>query len=79
MRMTTRWVAEICKYRTELKKPTLMVLIGNFCDFKELQVSKLEAESFAKNLNCDYIEVSARTGQGIDSVIFKSVLVYIDL
>ncbi len=46
------------------------ILLGNKSDLEESrQVSKEEAEQLAKDLGCQYIEASAKTGENINETI----------
>ena len=44
----------------------VITLVGNKCDLPRA-VQYEEAEAFAKKNNCNYVEVSARTGKNINS------------
>ena len=45
------------------------IILGNKIDISDREVSKEDAENFAKKNNYNYFEVSAKTGQGIDESI----------
>ena len=52
------------------KSDVSKVLIGNKCDLvNERQVDAEEAKSLAENINCNYYEASAKTGQNINEAL----------
>jgi GTPase SAR1 family protein len=51
-----------------------MVLVGNKCDLEEeREVEKQEGEERAKELRCDFMEVSAKEGLNIDETFIKLI------
>lgn len=54
---------------TDKKFPIL--IIGNKIDLPERAVSKQDAEKFALENKCDYLETSAKTFEGIDQILPK--------
>jgi small GTP-binding protein len=65
-----RWGEEIKQQFEEM--PALFV-IGNKCDlYDSRKISSDQAESVAKELNAQFIEVSAKTREGIDE-LFSSI------
>ncbi|KAI8909649.1 ras protein [Gorgonomyces haynaldii] len=51
-----------------------MVLVGNKCDLEhERQVSIDEGRDHARNIGCEYIETSARTGHNVEQLYFALV------
>lgn len=60
------WLDDVQKYSMNYIN---IVLIGNKCDLPDYrEISKDQAENFAKKHNLTYFEVSAKTGQNIDDV-----------
>jgi small GTP-binding protein len=48
-----------------------LVLVGNQCDLSnQREVKKSEAELKAKELQCEYFEASAKSGERIDAIFF---------
>ena len=65
------WVKEV---KTQNKDAKLL-LIGNKCDLdEERHVSKEEAQKYAEDNNMKFIEVSAKTGEGISDDMFNSII-----
>ena len=63
------WIDSI-KNNTSLdNKNVPAIILGNKIDLQNREVSKEDAENFAKINNYDYYEVSAKTGDGIDESI----------
>ena len=61
---TARWIQQV---RSLAPKEVVVVLVGNKTDLEdERQVSRKEAEDLAKEMDVEYFETSAFTGQGID-------------
>ncbi len=60
----------IQSYRKAVGEDTPMILIGNKIDLNR-QVQKKEAEDLAEELNCDYIETSAKTGDNVKDAFQK--------
>ena len=48
-----------------------MILLGNKIDL-ERQVDRAQAEDLAKELNCEYLETSAKTGENVE-VAFEKI------
>eukprot|EP01101_Sappina_pedata_P011353 TRINITY_DN7633_c0_g1_i1.p2 TRINITY_DN7633_c0_g1~~TRINITY_DN7633_c0_g1_i1.p2 ORF type:complete len:201 (+),score=84.47 TRINITY_DN7633_c0_g1_i1:62-664(+) len=50
------------------------VLAGNKCDlFDQRQVSAEDAQIYAKKLDCEYLETSAKTNQNVEAVFMRLV------
>ena len=63
------WIDSI-KNNSNLDNKNLpAIILGNKIDLQHREVSKEDAENFAKINNYDYYEVSAKTGEGIDESI----------
>ena len=63
------WIDSI-KNNSNLDNKNLpAIILGNKIDLQHREVSKEDAENFAKINNYDYYEVSAKTGKGIDESI----------
>ena len=60
------WVEDVKKQNKDAK----FLLVGNKCDLKEdkRQVTKEEAKKYAEDNNMKFIEVSAKTGEGINDM-----------
>ena len=66
------WVNDVKNNTTENPR---FLLVGNKCDLKEgRQVTKEEAEEYAKKYNMEFIEVSAKEGTNIDDMFNSSLL-----
>ena len=60
--------------KKQIKNPKFL-LVGNKCDLEEeRQVSREEAEKYAEEKNMKFIEVSAKTGEGISEDMFNSII-----
>jgi len=65
------WYKDIKKNITE-NQIFVGYILGNKLDLAESRkVSKLEAQSLAKDLNLDYIEISALTGKNIENAFYN--------
>ena len=65
------WVNDVKNNTTENPR---FLLVGNKCDLKEgRQVTKEEAEEYAKKYNMEFIEVSAKEGTNIEKM-FNSII-----
>ena len=66
------WVEDV---KTQNKDAKLL-LVGNKCDLKEKQreVTTEEAKKYAEDNNMKFIEVSAKTGDGISDDMFNSII-----
>ena len=62
-----RWLEQIY----EKTNSVVIVLFGNKCDMEEREVSKEEAEKFAKEHNLSYFETSAKTKININEGFSK--------
>ena len=59
------WVDEVNKFANNLP----IIIVGNKSDLEgERQVSREEGENFAKKINCNFYEVSAKTGYNVATV-----------
>lgn len=59
------WVDEVNKFANNLP----IIIVGNKSDLEgERQVSREEGEDFAKKINCNFYEVSAKTGYNVATV-----------
>lgn len=59
------WVDEVNKFANNLP----IIIVGNKNDLEEeRQVSREEGENFAKKINCNFYEVSAKTGYNVATV-----------
>ena len=57
------------------KQNAKFLLVGNKCDLKDKrQVSTDEAQKYAEENNMKFIEVSAKTGEGISDDMFNSII-----
>lgn len=66
-----KWLQDV---RDVAREDVVIVLIGNKSDLaNKRQVSKEEAEEFAKKCNMAYFEVSARTGENVQEAISACV------
>ena len=66
------WVDEV---KEQIDEKTKFLLVGNKCDLKEgRQVTKEEAKKYAEDNNMKFIEVSAKTGEGISDDMFNSII-----
>ena len=55
-------------------KTISMTLVGNFCDLNyKRQVSILEGQKLADKLGIQFYEVSTKTGENIDEMLYNSV------
>ena len=64
-----KWVDEV---KEEIDEKTKFLLVGNNCDLEEgRQVTKEEAKKYAEEKNMKFIEVSAKTGEGISDDMFN--------
>ena len=61
------WLAQIDKFA---KREHVRFLIGNKCDSDRV-ISYDEAMDWAKENNCTYFEISAKTGKNIDALFAK--------
>ena len=61
------WLAQIDKFA---KREHVRFLIGNKCD-SDRDISYDEAMDWAKENNCTYFEISAKTGKNIDALFAK--------
>jgi Ras-related protein Rab-2A len=52
---------------------TKIILIGNKCDLPDRQVSKQEAEEFAKQHKIVYIETSAKTSENVQEAFLNTI------
>jgi len=62
------------KWFTEVEKSCVsipLLLVGNKADLPGRQISREEAESFAKSSGSTYYESSAKSGQGINAIFEK--------
>ena len=63
------WIDSIKNNANLDNKNVPAIILGNKIDLQHREVSKEDAENFAKINNYDYYEVSAKTGEGIDESI----------
>lgn len=64
-----RWVTHI---NNNINQNYIPLLVGNKCDRKDRVITKQQAQSLAKSLNADYIELSAKSGHNI-SLLFETI------
>ena len=62
-----QWIVQIDKFA---QRKHVRFLIGNKCDSDRV-ISYDEAMDWAKENNCEYFEISAKTGKNIDSLFAK--------
>ena len=78
----TRWMPAVEQYQRTAPHPFVYVLVGTKTDLRDNRefiaqmgernanfVSPKEAEALAKELGCSYVECSALTGEGVESVV----------
>ena len=63
------WIDSIKNNANLDNKNVPAIILGNKIDLQHREVSKEDAENFAKINNYDYYEVSAKSGEGIDESI----------
>ena len=64
------WMDSIQNILDSQEREIPAIILGNKLDLENgREVDKEEAKEFAKNKNCQYFEVSAKTGEGIDESI----------
>lgn len=68
---TLQSVQEWQKY---LQSPVPTIVVGNKCDLRdERKILHVDAYEYCKELNCDYLETSAYTGEGVENA-FQAIL-----
>ena len=69
-----KWIEEV---RSNVMSDTPLLLIGNKSDLTDSRlVSKEEIKKFAQNININYIETSAKTGENVEKV-FEALTIQI--
>ena len=67
-------IPEWIKFITDIDNNGNIILVGNKIDLKEKRVvNKEEAEKFSQEKKYEYFEVSAKEGNNIDNMIYKSI------
>jgi small GTP-binding protein len=58
-------------YRESCGKSNPVIVIGNKIDLNKRQVEESEGKEYATEHMCEFMEVSAKTGHGIDRILVK--------
>ena len=61
----TKWFHELSEFAEDNPR---MILVGNKIDLPNRVISSEEATNLAREYNCNFLEVSALTGQNIDEI-----------
>ena len=68
------------KFITDIDNNGTIILVGNKIDLNEKRVvNKEEAEKFCQEKKYEYFEVSAKEGNNIDNMVYKSISGYKDI
>ena len=61
----TKWFHELSEFAEDNPR---MILVGNKIDLPNRVISSEEATNLAREYNCNFLEVSALTGQNVDEI-----------
>jgi small GTP-binding protein len=64
-----QWIGDL---RATTRADIVLVLLGNKCDLADRrEVTRFEAEDFAKRMGIEFFETSAKTGENIEDAMLK--------
>ena len=63
------WIKSIKTHVGSEKDQIPVIVIGNKIDATEREVERISGEKFAADLNYDYFETSAKTGEGVEKCV----------
>lgn len=67
------WITSIRSHATSEGRSVIMCIVGNKCDLppEDHQVTTEEAQTFATNTGCMFVETSAKTGDNIADIFHE--------